>query len=685
MVSPMWRPAIAIATLALGACLAAAATTPWMLGDETTTACYTLDTLEDIPLPAGLDMQWVLPLPGALDSSAPYLAEYAVTVDDAVFWSDAGNVARLGADHARWRQLCNASATANNTGCSDANKAACCVYHSNLHSCRQSTGSACEPWVTPRNATATDAPAACGSNATTDAPVATAAAASEPTVLVTHTAAQVGAVGPYVQRLQLPAGSWVTIAHVKIMNFQCAVGALRRAVEPEHTTEASSAAVVGLAVGLSAGAILLVAAVAAWRASRSAGNVRDVSNAPRGEAGTTTTILFTDIQDSTQLWGNYTAATAMALDAHHRVIRGAIATHGGYEVKTVGDAFMIACKSAGTGVAIARDIQLGLQAEAWPVCIGEHYEANHLEDAPETLTTPEDARTRAFNGPRVRIGVHTGTPDVQFDEVAKGYDYYGPDVNTAARVESSATGGQILVSPGTLAAVREELGALGLTIGHANQVALKGIDGEVTLTSLEADGLPVPRDLPVINKGASLIDDDAVDDFAMSMSGAVDMSGSVNSNHSVMSHAAHGGQREAAAVRKIHRMLASGPAATTGLSETTQLVDTRRHWLETLLKPLKPKEQEAVLGSLCGAWRTPVTNVSKAKRTDVLTELLTRFVPVELASSQPSMVLNTTASGSFQASPSLIPTRTPKSSSTAETRSGAYAALPGAHESETSA
>ena len=46
----------------------------------------------------------------------------------------------------------------------------------------------------------------------------------------------------------------------------------------------------------------------------------------------------------------------------------------------------------------------------------------------------------------MRIGIHYGRGDIIFDEVSKGYDYYGNVVNTAARVESSAHGGQLIVS-----------------------------------------------------------------------------------------------------------------------------------------------------------------------------------------------------------------------------------------------
>ena len=40
---------------------------------------------------------------------------------------------------------------------------------------------------------------------------------------------------------------------------------------------------------------------------------------------------------------------------------------------------------------------------------------------------------RHWRGLRVRIGLHYGKGDIAFDEVAKGYDYYGSVVNAASR------------------------------------------------------------------------------------------------------------------------------------------------------------------------------------------------------------------------------------------------------------
>jgi class 3 adenylate cyclase len=49
----------------------------------------------------------------------------------------------------------------------------------------------------------------------------------------------------------------------------------------------------------------------------------------------------------------------------------------------------------------------------------------------------------------VRIGLHTGTPIVYRDDVSGRTDLTGTDVDKAARVESIARGGQVLISEQT--------------------------------------------------------------------------------------------------------------------------------------------------------------------------------------------------------------------------------------------
>src|SRR6476646_4347040 len=122
-----------------------------------------------------------------------------------------------------------------------------------------------------------------------------------------------------------------------------------------------------------------------------------MSELPRG----TVTFLFSDIEGSTrlltQLGDRYPAAWA----EHRAVLRGSVAAHGGVEVDTQGDAFFVAFARATDAVAAA----------------------------PETQTR------RATTPIKVRIGLHTGEPEVT------GEGYVGLDVHKGARIAACGHGG----------------------------------------------------------------------------------------------------------------------------------------------------------------------------------------------------------------------------------------------------
>lgn len=147
-----------------------------------------------------------------------------------------------------------------------------------------------------------------------------------------------------------------------------------------------------------------------------------------------------------------------ALKIHHDVIRSCIQKHCAYEVKTIGDAFMIAINDADKAVLLANDIQVDLLNADWPAELAE------LPSSCVVYSHPFNGEAKLlFRGLRVRIGIHMGIHDdkleeggqvqVLYDKVAKGYDYYGPVTNTAARIEAAGFGGQTLMS----AAVRTKL------------------------------------------------------------------------------------------------------------------------------------------------------------------------------------------------------------------------------------
>ena len=163
-----------------------------------------------------------------------------------------------------------------------------------------------------------------------------------------------------------------------------------------------------------------------------------VSQPPHG----TTTLLFSDIQDSTALpeqLGDYRAQKI--LHAHNAIVREQISSYEGFEVKTMGDGFMVAFSSARSGLLCSIGIQRMLFS----------YNYEHA-DQPV----------------RVGIGLHTG------ETIREANDFYGKNVILAHRISEQAKGGQILVSS-LLKELTESAGDI--RFGEARQVQLKGFDG----------------------------------------------------------------------------------------------------------------------------------------------------------------------------------------------------------------
>jgi len=135
----------------------------------------------------------------------------------------------------------------------------------------------------------------------------------------------------------------------------------------------------------------------------------------------TVTFLFTDVEGSTRLWDEHPDAMRGALTRHDEILREAVAAHNGHVVKATGDGVHAVFASAHDAVGAAVAMQLGLGAERF----GE-------------------------TGPlRVRIGVHTCEADY------RDGDYFGGEVNRAARLMSVAHGGQVVVSLATNALVHD--------------------------------------------------------------------------------------------------------------------------------------------------------------------------------------------------------------------------------------
>lgn len=158
-----------------------------------------------------------------------------------------------------------------------------------------------------------------------------------------------------------------------------------------------------------------------------------IKSKPPGETDDVT-MVFTDVQGSTNLWEANPSAMEQALRLHDATIRKVLAKYNGYEVTTEGDAFQVVFHDAVDAVGFCLDTQTELLRCDWPE---------------KTLMHPEAAASKdgAWRGLRVRMGVHTGRPAaVTKHEMTGRVRYAGPSVALAKAVEGVCHGGQIVIS-----------------------------------------------------------------------------------------------------------------------------------------------------------------------------------------------------------------------------------------------
>ena len=158
-------------------------------------------------------------------------------------------------------------------------------------------------------------------------------------------------------------------------------------------------------------------------------------------------MVFTDIQGSTQLWEKHPTGMKTALKVHNEVIRRCIEVNEGYEVKTIGDAYMVAFDKANSAVNFGLEVQKMLHGADWP------------EDIMRESHCKRDD-TQMFAGLRIRIGINFGEVDLDFNPVNGRYDYFGHTVNKASRIEAMGVAGAVTCSQEVLDEVYESRGEL---------------------------------------------------------------------------------------------------------------------------------------------------------------------------------------------------------------------------------
>jgi class 3 adenylate cyclase len=182
----------------------------------------------------------------------------------------------------------------------------------------------------------------------------------------------------------------------------------------------------------------------------------------------TVTFVFTDIEGSTTLLKQLGDSYADVLSAHRRIVREMFTRLDGVEIDTQGDAFFFAFARARDAVEAAVEAQ----------------RAHALTDWPEGETV------------RVRMGLHTGEPALGSE------GYLGLDVVRAARICTSARGGDVLLSETTRLLAGSSLPA-GVSVSPLGERHLKDLDQPEQVYELEIEGVektvqaaPAPAEVP---------------------------------------------------------------------------------------------------------------------------------------------------------------------------------------------
>src|SRR5688572_13926258 len=181
---------------------------------------------------------------------------------------------------------------------------------------------------------------------------------------------------------------------------------------------------------------------------------RDMTDSRTQPTGTVT-FLFTDVEGSTRRWESDPGGMRAAFSRQEALIREAIASHGGYAYKMIGDAFQAAFPTASQGVQAAVQAQRALQSEDWG----------------------------ADGEIRVRMALHTGVTE------ERGDDYVGPALNRVSRLLSTASGGQILLTSATQQLLRDNLPE-GVTLMDMGLHRLRDLALPEHIFQLVAEDLP---------------------------------------------------------------------------------------------------------------------------------------------------------------------------------------------------
>ena len=193
-----------------------------------------------------------------------------------------------------------------------------------------------------------------------------------------------------------------------------------------------------------------------------------ISSLSAGQSEGTVTIMFTDVEGSTQMLSSrgFTLSHEI-MKAYESIIEDKITEHAGRRIKGLGDGVMVSFGSTRHAVECAIEMQGAI--------------AEYSKQNPERKL-------------KIKIGINTG------EVVEEAGDIFGAAVNVAARVAGKAKGGQILVSE----VVRELVGPVSeMKFGYRGRYKLKGFPDRFRLHDVTPG--EAPSQTPVLHTGDGFV------------------------------------------------------------------------------------------------------------------------------------------------------------------------------------
>uniref|UniRef100_A0A7S4FY50 Guanylate cyclase domain-containing protein n=1 Tax=Eutreptiella gymnastica TaxID=73025 RepID=A0A7S4FY50_9EUGL len=300
-----------------------------------------------------------------------------------------------------------------------------------------------------------------------------------------------------------------------------------------------------------------------------------------------------------------------ALHMHHTEIRVLIRKHKCYEVKTIGDAFMIVCESPERMLRLALELQTRFHQMDWKT---DAINALYIESELEKAESIQGESQAVWNGLRVRCGLHYGKGDVQYDLVTKGYDYYGTVVNAASRIESVCHGGQVGLSQEFWEAVGCNFA--GTTVLDLGQNELRGLNAPIRLYQVLPQELAGRRFPPLRLDHAEELDDDDNAESEQGNKTAFDSRpGSAKSRMSMYPPET-----------QFHRhpLVRSGQVTA---QELKHQYDTCTTCINTLLGSMPESFKESMFKGLCKRFNVPYRGATGQQLKQAISSLVLRVLP----------------------------------------------------------